>query len=285
MRNLVLLIALITPLGQQSVAASFDCKKATSSTEKLICSSTVLEEMDSEMASLYREITHASMPLEAKKLRANQKNWLKERNQCSNMDCLKKSLQDRISSLKKEQEMFHVYSRNEDGKRVNATILDQFPFLNQYIQKVDSVDSKEVTISIHEQNERFLVLYVDDFISADGAYPLFYEEYAVFSKATGRQEDGEKIFASLSKFKVAKRSAIRDAYLRAYNDGGGCDETIEGEEIELIDYLPSRKGLGLFKKTVGHVDSACSGPFYLDWKTAQPFLSESGVKVMRSFTQ
>lgn len=285
MRYLVLLIALITSLGQQSVAASFDCKKATSSAEKLICSSTALGAMDSEMASLYREVAHASMPLEAKKLRANQKNWLKERNQCSNMDCLKKSLQDRISSLQIEQKGFNVYSRNEDGKRFNAAILDQFPFLNQYIQKVDSADSKEVTISIHEQNDRFLVLYVDDFISADGAYPLFYEEYTVFSKATGRQEDGEKIFASLSKFKVANRSAIRNAYLRAFSDGGGCDETIEGEEIKLINYLPSRKGLGLFKETVGHVDAACSGPFYLDWKTLQPFLSESGVRVMKSFAQ
>lgn len=285
MRNLLLLIVLITPLSQQSFAASFDCKKATSSTEKLICSSTVLGELDSEIASLYREIAHASMPFEAKKLRANQKNWLKERNQCSNMDCLNKSLQDRISSLQKEQERFHVYSRNEDGKRVNAAILNQFSFLNQYIQKVDSADSKEVTISIHEQNDQFLVLYAVDFISADGAYPLFDEGYTVFRKATGRREDGEKIFASLSKFKAANRSAIRGAYLRAYNDGSGCDETIKDEEIKLIDYLPSRKGLGLFKETVGHVDWACRGPFYLDWKTAQPFLSESGIKVMRSFSE
>lgn len=283
MRNLLLLVALITPLSQQSFAASFDCKKATFSTEKLICSSTELGAMDSEMASLYREIAHASMPLEARKLRANQKNWLKERNQCSNKDCLKKSLQDRISSLQKEQERFRVYSRNEDGKRVNAAILNQYPFLNQYIQElvVDTIESEEVSISIHEQTNEFLVVHGFDLISSQGAGIFWQEFFVLFEKQTGREVPSEEIMPRLASFE--RKYAVKIAQI--FKEGGnGCGDSRPAGKIKLTGLIPSRQGLGLFREAEVTRDH-CTGPFYLDWKTAQPFLSESGVKVMRSFTQ
>lgn len=68
-------------------AASFDCEKASSKVEKLICKSDEISALDEKMASTYREaLQHALNP---QALRKEQKAWLNLRNLCRPEDIWK----------------------------------------------------------------------------------------------------------------------------------------------------------------------------------------------------
>lgn len=79
-------------------AASFDCDKAQSKLEKLICMDTGLSALDDALSKVYRETF--GLAQNRQKVIKGQQRWLKEiRNACHDADCLKKVYQDRIDEL------------------------------------------------------------------------------------------------------------------------------------------------------------------------------------------
>ncbi len=84
----------------QVQAASFDCAKATTKIEKLICADAGLSRLDEELAAAYREaLTHARLA-GAEEVKQEQKLWLKEyRNRCTDTDCLKREYQQRMGRI------------------------------------------------------------------------------------------------------------------------------------------------------------------------------------------
>lgn len=79
-------------------AASFDCDKAQSKIEKLICMDTGLSALDDALSKVYRETL--GLAQNRQKAIKEQQRWLKEiRNACHDADCLKKVYQDRIDEL------------------------------------------------------------------------------------------------------------------------------------------------------------------------------------------
>jgi len=80
-------------------AASFDCKKATTAAEKMICSNSSLSSLDEELAKVYLQALTSASDREA--LKKEQRDWVKKkRNLCINVDCLFSSYQARIAQLK-----------------------------------------------------------------------------------------------------------------------------------------------------------------------------------------
>jgi uncharacterized protein/ssDNA-binding Zn-finger/Zn-ribbon topoisomerase 1 len=77
-----------------SSAASFDCKKASTSVEKLICTDPKLSELDTDLAQAYRGAVKVSPDV-----KVGQKQWLKERNACVDVTCLKTAYENRINNL------------------------------------------------------------------------------------------------------------------------------------------------------------------------------------------
>lgn len=83
-----------------ALAASFDCKKATTTAEKMICSNTSLSRLDEELAKVYLQ-TLASVP-DHEILKREQRDWVKKkRNQCTSVDCLSSNYRIRITALTK----------------------------------------------------------------------------------------------------------------------------------------------------------------------------------------
>jgi uncharacterized protein len=78
-------------------AATFDCDKASTFVEKVICSDLRLTNLDDQLARLYKDALAASSNSGA--LKAEQKAWLSSRNQCKDSDCIMKAYDDRISVL------------------------------------------------------------------------------------------------------------------------------------------------------------------------------------------
>ena len=85
----------------QEAKPSFDCAKATTKVEKMICedSSGELQNLDRQISQSYQD-TKAKLDKNAKKaLLDSQKSWLKTRERCESKECLKESLQSRIKEL------------------------------------------------------------------------------------------------------------------------------------------------------------------------------------------
>jgi uncharacterized protein YecT (DUF1311 family) len=74
----------------------FDCKKAASSVEQLICANTDISELDTTLGKLY-----SSEKKGRPELVGSQKKWLQEtRNVCTTAECVRTAYIDRIAVLK-----------------------------------------------------------------------------------------------------------------------------------------------------------------------------------------
>jgi uncharacterized protein len=73
---------------------SFDCRKATTTVEKLICNNSELSKLDVSLAETYKEAVS-----KAPSIRDDQRAWNAEKNKCTDADCLKATYEDRISEL------------------------------------------------------------------------------------------------------------------------------------------------------------------------------------------
>jgi len=92
---IVFLLATFAPLAD---AASFDCKKATTDIEKMICADPELSKLDEELNAAYK--TARLDKKEADVIKQAQKQWMKERDSCADADCVKLAYEARLSSLK-----------------------------------------------------------------------------------------------------------------------------------------------------------------------------------------
>jgi uncharacterized protein YecT (DUF1311 family) len=77
-----------------TASPSFDCKKATTRVEKLICANPELSNLDAVLAELYKEAVSKD-----RSIRDDQRAWNTEKNKCADVDCLKTAYQDRNSEL------------------------------------------------------------------------------------------------------------------------------------------------------------------------------------------
>lgn len=90
--------ATVATLAPVVIHASFDCNKASSRIEKLICSSPQTADADARLASAYSAAREKSNDPSA--LKADQRNWLvNERNVCSDAACLQSVTEARIQKL------------------------------------------------------------------------------------------------------------------------------------------------------------------------------------------
>jgi len=116
-------LGVLTPWAQ---ATTFDCKKALSFVEKVICSDSRLTSMDDQLGRLYKDALAASSDSEG--LKAEQKFWLSSRNQCKDSDCITKAYTDRISALSaltaqaKAGDFTGTYKMKDDGAAGEALI-------------------------------------------------------------------------------------------------------------------------------------------------------------------
>jgi uncharacterized protein len=79
-------------------APSFDCTKASTGQERLICSDRELSKLDVDMASAYANARQKAADVNA--LKAEQRLWLRNSQKtCSDKDCLVAAYQSRIAEL------------------------------------------------------------------------------------------------------------------------------------------------------------------------------------------
>ncbi len=83
-------------------AASFDCAKARTTLEKTICNDSALNDADARLGKVYSQLRKSLSKSQAKKLKREQRAWLKQRTRvCSsgNSGCLLSLYESRIADL------------------------------------------------------------------------------------------------------------------------------------------------------------------------------------------
>lgn len=91
--SILVISQFITP----SFATSFDCRKASSYPEKTICADKELSVLDDALAKAYGQALPAKSSLAGE-----QRLWLKQRNACSDRDCLVSQYRGRLAELARQ---------------------------------------------------------------------------------------------------------------------------------------------------------------------------------------
>jgi uncharacterized protein len=101
MRRLPFLTFLFLMSAGTAHAASFECKKAQSPVEKMICADSSASGLDDQLAVAYRKVR--SLAADPAKIVAEQKNWLeKRRDSCTDLSCLYGAYYPRLDALKEQ---------------------------------------------------------------------------------------------------------------------------------------------------------------------------------------
>lgn len=105
-------------LSVESGAASFDCRKASTQVENLICADSALSGLDDDLERAYRTAKIGNSDV-----RVNQRDWLLNvRNQCTTNVCLEVAYTNRLNALKgmnrcpvKEMDILGSWVRTKNG--------------------------------------------------------------------------------------------------------------------------------------------------------------------------
>lgn len=88
------------PSPTKSWGPSFDCGKASTFSEKAICTDTLLGKLDGALAENYKYMLASDIGDGARNdLKATQKKWLSERNKCADNQCLASAYRKRIDEV------------------------------------------------------------------------------------------------------------------------------------------------------------------------------------------
>lgn len=93
----LLLVSLIQPV--QAEAASFDCSRAATRVEKMICANEELSKLDEALSESYKK-SFQRTDIKSKTIIKSQRLWLKNvRNRCHTIDCVKAAYETRIREI------------------------------------------------------------------------------------------------------------------------------------------------------------------------------------------
>lgn len=103
MNKILLGTLLLAPLLAAAATPSFDCAKAHSAAEQLVCQDAGLAALDNELAALYPKAMSQMSAEQQKTEKAIQRGWIKGRNDCWKAkdlrQCVEESYQLRITEL------------------------------------------------------------------------------------------------------------------------------------------------------------------------------------------
>ncbi len=151
-------------------SSSFDCAKATTKIEKVICANPKLSELDEKLSALYKKALELSpVPEDSKE---QQRAWVKGwRDTCKDAACLERAYVSRISDLEKdlknlpfkpslEKPLLTLPARPPEG-RIDATIVKKEPL--ELIGRVTADhDSAGAKYGINSAKTNYTIRYVWD---------------------------------------------------------------------------------------------------------------------------
>ncbi len=235
-------------------AASFDCAKAQSTIEKMICADAELSKLDESLAAAYVAALKASG--DTAHIRQRQKQWLKERNACDDAACVKNSIENRIKAEPKGTpvKVSYIVKSDKDWvicgaytKALNTLPVDaDFPYCSITDLKVTGVSLPKWEVMNVEDNLPLLHqmelvawhAYRSGEIGVSGRYapPQEFKTWDSYRRYRVQQQEQmlrlrkvrmplvatgptETLLAYDGDIHACKKSADWDIYTKSYRDG------------------------------------------------------------------
>ena len=113
-------------LTSSAHAASFDCAKAQLKIEHLICDNSEISKLDDELSASYKAALQEQAKADA--IKQAQKQWMKERNGCSDIVCVKSAYEKRLSSLAVTRTTKEANATTKESTKDNSQNGQQYHF-------------------------------------------------------------------------------------------------------------------------------------------------------------
>ena len=116
-------------LGMNTQAASFDCGKASTKVEHLICDNAEISKLDSKLGQDYQDVLSKANDEQKQNVITEQKHWLKfTRNACEKLTCLKHAYWSRQAALETYFEpRASLYTKESDKAEAIKQVLATAP--------------------------------------------------------------------------------------------------------------------------------------------------------------
>ncbi len=160
-------------------AASFDCSKATSRVEVLICAESELSKLDDDLMAAYGAAS--AVPDSAEQVRRDQRQWLNVRNACGDSTCIKSAYVGRLSDFSSVQTatspdqtpLREILSSLFKGADTPSRIDSDHVIFSQYDQSGNSKNI--ISVNIRDGSTRKIVDGVNDgvFVAEDDRFLVY----------------------------------------------------------------------------------------------------------------
>jgi hypothetical protein len=213
-------------------SASFDCSKATTNVEKLICSDEELSQLDDELNKAYKELLSKVNDNDKKMIIQEQRKWLKERAFCKDdVYCL------RLFCLEKTNKFLSQLRTLVDRKSITNKIL-KLQKIEHYPTYAEVLEDKNISFSkSSDRNLYSNVRPANNFQLIGGTKnPICKETIALFN-----EEGTYKIDTNWTSARIPESRPEDSDYLFWYLDNSGLVlwETL-GENIN-NNVIPSNR--------------------------------------------
>jgi len=162
----VLFGVLVTALPTQ--AASFDCAKAQSKVEHMICDNPEISKLDDELNAAYKAAVQDKT--QADTIRQAQRQWLKERNRCEVVACVKQIFEVRLSALLDEEMVQNYKVAMQDKTKAQQVRQEQMAWDAQrndckdvdcikHIVEIRLSELKRLLTAPPEPNTKYLMIH------------------------------------------------------------------------------------------------------------------------------
>jgi uncharacterized protein len=137
----------------------FNCEKATNFSEKEICNSTILSQLDLKMNNLYKTGLKSS---NGKVIKETQEIFISDREKCLNETCILELYQKRLANILKQNE-----SNSEETKSVKtnsesvSNVTTEFSY-NSSDMLVKAVNGNRTVFFLYDTNGDFAVIIIKD---------------------------------------------------------------------------------------------------------------------------
>jgi uncharacterized protein len=138
-------------LALPAQGASFDCAKASTKVEHMICDNPELSKLDDELAAKFKSAQPGGA--DRAELVRDQRQWLSERNACPSVACVKDAYEKRLTALTGEQKSHELPESASEKDKVRQIMMSHHFSLN---------------LALPKSSEAFCRAFLDDFRAMRG---------------------------------------------------------------------------------------------------------------------
>lgn len=183
---LFIALLLVVLFPSQSFAAGFDCTRATTKMEKLICNEPQLSKADEDLAASYSQALKVSSDPTA--IKKQQREWLAEvRKRCDDVACIRESYSLRIAQLTSVENISKQNQPSVSNVLVKTLREEKLNFSLPYVETMPEEVGRRINDWVFQKllempapkkfSDGFAGL--SELYSGDGNRPLTYADYSV----------------------------------------------------------------------------------------------------------